>query len=455
MKIGLVGWGIETQSAYQYFGNNHDYLIVNEEPRDDFPSGNNITVKNLSERRKAGLTGNVTDLSYLKGLENCDLVVITPVARKNLEKVYPPNSSFWQKATTSLDIFFEKSPTKNIIGVTGTKGKGTTATLIYKILQTSGVNCYLAGNIGKTTLNLLAILKKDDYVVLELSNFQLYKFTHSPHIAVQLMTVPEHITEWHKSVDDYTKAKRNIFLHQTAEDIAVFLPTDKASTENAKNSKGTLIPYTKEPGAYLLDSTLMIENNKICNIDDIALIGQHNLENICAAVTVTWQITKDIPAIQSVLRNFTGLDHRLQLVRTFRGVEYYNDSFGTTPDTAIVAMDAIDGNKIMIIGGHDKGSNYGDMINRLQQDDVKHVIGVGATGNYIVSQLAHKGVNNHHLTSKETYNDWTMQEIIDIATANSKEGDKILLSTGSASFGIFKNYKERGKQFTKTVQNLQ
>ncbi len=454
MKIALVGWGIETKSAFSYYGPNNDYLIVSEEPRDDFPHGDNIKIRTLTDARKPGLTGNVTDYSYLHGLEEFGLVVYSPSAHKNLEKIYPENSIFWKKATTILEEFFKHIKTKNIVGVTGTKGKGTTTTLIAELLKAMGKNVHIGGNIGIPVLDLLPDIGVDDWVVLELSSFQLYKLDYSPHIAVHLMMVPEHIDEWHKSIEDYVSSKRNIFAHQSSTDIAVYNPQNKYSSQNVLTSPGAHIPYLEKPGAVIENGFVCIDGEKIIATYEVGLLGTHNLENICAAITAVWQVEKDPIALREVVKNFKGLEHRLQMVREVNDIKYYDDSFGTTPDTAIVAMDAIRQPKIMIVGGHDKGNDYSEMINRLGGEDIRAVICLGPTGKYIAEQLAKNENPQREVVSKSDFNNWSMQEILETANKLALPNDAVLLSTGSASFGIFSDYKDRGNQFISCVNSL-
>lgn len=455
MKIGIVGWGLETQSAFRYYGLAHNYVIVNEEPRDDFPKGDNIEIHALENKRDVGLVGNVDDLSYLDNLSGCDLIIYQPSAHKNLEKHFLPDNPFWLKAKTIQHIFFENCPSKNTIGITGTKGKGTTTTLIAKILEEAGKIVHIGGNIGVPVLDLIEHINPGDWVVLELSSFQLYRFPYSPHIAVHLMMMPEHIEEWHKTMDDYVSSKRSIFSNQTAGDIAVYLPTNQYSTENVKYSMGHHIPYTEAPGAFIDSSGFItINNQQIIKSTEVGLIGRHNLDNICAAVTATWEIVKDVDAISRALKKFTGLEHRLELVTNHNGIKYYDDSFGTTPDTAIVAMDAFINDKIMIIGGHDKGSPFDQLAKRLTGSDVKHIIFIGNTGKKILELAKNNGLSEGKYTIREDGNSWTMPEIVKTANEHAESGDIVLLSTGCASFGLFKDYKDRGNQFKIIVNTL-
>lgn len=453
MKIALVGWGVETKSAYNYLGPEHNYLIVSEEPRDDFPADVNVEVRTLHAHRKPGLTSTVTDLSYMEGLESYDKVIFTPTSRKNLEKIYPENSHFWQIATSTLHIFFEEAPSKNIVGVTGTKGKGTTTTLIAKLLEAAGKTVHVGGNIGTPVLELLPNIKDNDWVVLELSSFQLYKFSYSPHIAVHLMMIPEHIDEWHHSMEDYVSSKRNIFANQSAEDIAVFNPKNEYSSQNVTVSQGKHIPYGEAPGALVEDNKLVIDNQTIISASEVALPGAHNLENICAAVTAAWQVAQEPEAFRSVLNSFKGLEHRLQQVATINDIIYIDDSFGTTPDTAVVAADAYTQPKVMIVGGHDKGNDFSPLIERLMRDDIRGIVCLGPTGSFIAKSLREKGATML-IEVKDDENDWTMNEIVGKATSMAESDDVVLLSTGAASFGIFADYKDRGEQFIAAVQKL-
>lgn len=448
MKIGIVGWGLEGQSAFRFYGAEHEYLICSEEPRDDFPmQDRKVRVQALTGPRQPGLTGNVEDLSYLDGLEFCDKIIYTAPAAKNLEKKFGQDKAFWTKATTIQHIFFQEVRSKNIIGVTGTKGKGTTSTLAYEMLKAAGKRAFLGGNIGIPVLDFVHDVSPDDWVVLELSNFQLYNLTYSPHIAVCLMIVPEHM-DWHPDMTDYTEAKANLFRHQKADDIAVYFADNEYSSKIAGYSPGKKIPYFREPGAYVDDAKIMIGGQEIIDKSEIKLLGEHNLQNICAALTAVWQVVQDKDAIRRTLSNFSGLEHRLDFAGEINGVKYIDDSFGTTPDTAIVAMKAFVQPKVIILGGSDKGADFAGLAKEIKNSNVRHAIVIGQITDKIVSALKMAG-----------YNDITtglgdMKAVVDKARTLAEPGDVVLLSTGAASFGMFKNYKDRGEQFKQAVQAL-
>jgi len=448
VRIGIVGWGLEGQSAYRFYGAEHDYLIVNEEPRDDFPIQDRKTrVQFLDAPRTPGLTGNVSDLSYLESLEFCDKIIYTAPAAKNLEKKFGQDKGFWAKATTIQHIFFQEVRSKNIIGVTGTKGKGTTSTLIFEMLKATGKRVFLGGNIGLPVLDFVRDVSPDDWVVLELSNFQLYNLTYSPHIGVCLMIVPEHM-DWHPNIDEYAEAKANLFRHQKPEDIAVYFADNEYSTKIAAYSPGKKIPYYRQPGAYMDDSKVMINGAEIIDKSEIKLLGEHNLQNICAALTAVWQVEQDREAVRRALTSFSGLEHRLEFAGEIDGVKYIDDSFGTAPDTAIVAIKAFEQPKIIILGGSDKGADFTKLAQEIKNSNVRHAIVIGQITDKIAGALSRAG-----------YTDVTtglnsMAEIINKAREHAKPGDVVLLSTGAASFGMFKNYKDRGEQFKQAVAAL-
>jgi UDP-N-acetylmuramoylalanine--D-glutamate ligase len=451
MKIGIVGWGVEGQSAYNYFGPANDYLIVSEEPiSSELPSSGRIKTQALSEKRQPGLTGNVDDLSYLDGLEDCDKIIYTTPAAKNLETKFGKDSAFWAKATTTQHLFFENVKTKNIIGVTGTKGKGTTSALIFEMLMAAGKSTYLGGNIGKSPLDFIKNIQLDDWVVLELSNFQLYNLTYSPHIAVCLMIVPEHL-EWHPDITDYIGAKANIFRHQKPNDVAVYFSGNKYSEEIARLSQGKKVPYFAAPGARIREDDMIVigENEQeIVYKTEVKLLGEHNLQNICAACTAVFQALGNLDKAKTVLSSFSGLEHRLELVREFEGVKYYDDSFATTPETTIVAMKAIKEPKIMILGGHDKGADYKQLADEAMKHNLKHIVTIGEVGPTIAARLKAQGFTSI------TENPPDMTAVIAAARQHAGNGDAVVLSCGTSSFGMFKDYKDRGNQFKQTVQAL-
>jgi UDP-N-acetylmuramoylalanine--D-glutamate ligase len=431
MRVAIVGFATEGVVSAQYWHN----------------QGNDVTVCDTDEtltipaHYHAQLGEN-----YLDSLDTFDLIVRS--AGINPHLIANGNDAIAKKITTNIEEFMRVCPSRNIIGVTGTKGKGTTSTLIAKMLEASGKTVHLGGNIGVAALQMLPDITTEDWVVLEISSFQLADFKGpSPHIAVCLMVVPEHLN-WHDSMDDYTSAKSHLFAYQHDSDIAIFYKGNENSEKIVSVSGGQKIPYGSPPGAVVEDNYVSINGQNICHVDDIKLIGKHNWQNVCAAVTAVWQVTQDVPAIASVLGSFSGLEHRLEFVRELDGVRYYDASFATTPETSIAAIQAFTQPKVLILGGSDKGIALDPIADEVVKSTVRHVVAIGDRGPIIKELLETRGFTD--ITLGLT----TMEAIVADARGHTQTGDVVLLSTGCASYGLFKDYKDRGDQFKQCVQAL-
>lgn len=431
MKVAILGYGLQGLSAYEYWHAGNEITVCDNNKNVELPDD---VDKHLGD-------------DYLKGLNDFDLIVRSPSVHPR-DIVAANSSDILNKVTSVTNEFFKVCPSKNIIGVTGTKGKGTTSTLIAKMLEASGKTVHIGGNIGTPPLDMLkAGIKPDDYVVLELANFQLIDIKYSPHIGVCLMVVPEHL-DWHADVDEYVSAKQQMFKYQRAGDFAVYFGDNEVSQQIAFVSGGQKIPYYKPPGAVVDGTTIKIGDVAVCDVSELKLLGKHNWQNVCAAVTAVWQVTQNAEAIKSVLTTFAGLEHRLELVRELDGVKYYNDSFGTTPETAIVAIEAFDQPKVVILGGSDKGSNYEKLVQTVVSGNVRTVVAIGKMGKVIKEALLKAGYTNLIDGGK------TMTDIVKAAQATAQAGDIVLLSTACASYDMFKNYKDRGEQFKAVVLAL-
>jgi len=434
MKIAILGYASQGAAAYRYWSSgDHEITICDQNPKLSAPTD---TTTQLGKK-------------YLENLDQYDLLVRTPALHpKNILAANPKSPHILDKVTTVTDEFMRVCPTKNIIGVTGTKGKGTTSTLIAKMLEAAGKRVHLGGNIGIPPLEMLKNdIQPDDWVVLELANFQLIDLKISPHIGVCLMVEPEHM-DWHEDIEEYIAAKQQLFINQSEQDIAIYYAKNENSEAVASATEGTLIPYFEEPGATVEDNYIYIGNKKVVNVSEIKLLGNHNLQNVCAAVTALWQITQDMEAVQYTLATFTGLEHRLELVAEIQGISYYDDSFGTTPETAIVAIEAFQEPKIVILGGSDKKARYDKLAKTVKNHGVKNAILIGDTAAAIKKALKSEGFD------EILHGGDTMDSIIKTANECAEKGDVVLLSTGCASFGLFQNYKDRGDQFKQAVQAL-
>lgn len=430
MNVAILGFDVEGKASYEYFKARGDHITICDQ--------------NESVEVPGSVPTQLGD-NYLDGLDRFDLLVRTPGLHPN--KILQKNPGVADKITSGTNEFFKACPTTNIIGVTGTKGKGTTSTLITKMLEADGKQVYLGGNIGVPALSFVNQLQKDSWVVLELSSFQLIDLKYSPHIAVCLMVVPEHLN-WHADMDEYTTAKSQLFAHQKPDDRAIYFSDNETSKQIARTGEGQKMSYYSEPGAVVLEDHVMMDTRVICETSELKLLGEHNWQNICAAITAVWEATQNIEAIRSVLTTFSGLEHRLEFVREVGGVKYYDDSFGTTPETAIVALQAFTEPKVVILGGSDKGAEFNELAKVVAQNNVRRAVIIGDTGPKIIEALGRAGFTNLALGGN------TMQEIIATCRHAAQPGDIVLLSTGCASFGLFKDYKDRGNQFKTIVQAL-
>ncbi|MFH0943392.1 MAG: UDP-N-acetylmuramoyl-L-alanine--D-glutamate ligase [Candidatus Beckwithbacteria bacterium] len=334
--------------------------------------------------------------------------------------------------TSATKLFFNLCPCP-IIGVTGTKGKGTTASLITRILTKSGQSVYLAGNIGKPMLQLLSKLKVTDWVCLELSSFQLQDLTKSPHIAVVLNITSEHL-DVHQTIAEYRRAKANILKYQTSSDHAI-INSDYQTTKS-------MTALTKAKVSFFSRHDLSLDHRRI------QLRGEHNLENIAAAIAVGKLVGVNNKIIMPAVYSFKGLEHRLELVREVKGVKYYNDSFSTTPETAIAAIKSFKEPEILILGGSDKGSDYTKLGQTISsRRNLKAIILIGKMGPVIRRSI-------HNFSGQIIFNGKTMIQIIKQAKLLAKSGDVVVLSPACASFDMFLNYKDRGNQFKAYVKKL-
>lgn len=399
-NIAILGYGIEGKEAEKFF-----------------------------RHRKAKVTilDQKDNPDYLSNLDKYDSIVRSP-------GVYPYKNELSNlNVITPTQIFFNEFK-GTIIGVTGTKGKGTTSTLIYEILKASGLDVYLSGNIGKPALELLPITNEKSYVVLEMSSFQLIDLSVSPHISVVLNITSDHM-DWHKNQKEYLEAKKNIVKFQTSNDWSVINGEYETSKSFAGETKSKVVYFSKDT----LDAFYK---------EDLILRGEHNLENIAAAVAVANILKIDKSLILKTVKSFKGLEHRLEFVKEVGGVKFYNDSFATGPQPTIAAIKSFTEDETLILGGSDKGLNYkelGDIISKSK--NVKNVI--------LIGQIREQ-IKKHISMDKNIYDLGVsnMNTIIKKAFEITSKGGVVVLSPAAASFDMFKDYKDRGNQFKAEVNKL-
>lgn len=453
MKIIIAGYGLEGISSLRYFQQafpDAEFVIADQKAVEDAPDG--VVVR----------TG---ESVFAEQLQDADMVVRAPGVPPRLLKT---SGRIW----SATNEFFDKCPAP-IIGVTGTKGKGTTCSLIAAILRAAGQTVYLVGNIGVPALDALPNITKDDFVVYELSSFQLWDLDKSPTIAVVLMIEPDHL-EVHTDFAEYLDAKKNIRRHQGIIDTCLYHPTNKYSKEVAATPFNGLLDeqghatceycggdaldfahryaVPDEDQVYVRDGYFCVQDRRICRTDHLRLPGAHNLENACAAMSAVAELPITVTDEQYAagLESFTGLPHRLKFVAEKNGVKYYDDSIATTPGSAIAALRAFEAPKVLIVGGYDKGADYDEMATEIARQTVRAVVIIGANAAKIEQSLRQASVTATTVVLGQT----TMVDVVAQASQLSRPGDVVILSPAAASFGMFKNYVDRGEQFVAAVEKL-
>lgn len=430
MKVAILGYGKEGQAAEHYYRQKNAVITIFDENPD------------VAARVPADVMC-VTGKDAFKKVTGFDVIVRGPAIRP--DRIISDRG----RLTDVTQLFFEECPTPHIIGVTGTKGKGTTASLIYEILKTAGLKAHLAGNIGVPALDILRDVQPKDIVILELSSFQLWNLRRSPHIAVVLMVEPDHM-DVHENMDEYVRAKSNIARWQKPNDVVICHPTNQYSRVIAEQSKGRAFAYGEPPAAHVQDDAFYIDEQKICSISNLFIPGKHNIENACAAITAAWQYTQDTRAISMSLRAFQGLDHRLKFVAERHGAAYYDDSYSSAAGALVAAIRAFDRPEILICGGYDRGLDYADMAKAIaNQKNIKKVLLMGQTAPKIAEALQQAG-----FTAFELSNGKRLAQIVERAKDVAEAGDIVILSPGCASFDMFKDFNDRGDQFVKIVQEM-
>jgi len=410
-NIALLGYGLENQALHKL-----------------------LEAKKI--KAKITIKDSKTDPNnFNRGLEKFDIVFRSPGWPLSCPGIQKARKLGRTEITSPLNLFFALCPTKNIIGITGTKGKGTTASLIYEILKDSGHRVWLGGNIGVAPLSFLNKIRSNDFVVLELSSFQLEDLKYSPRWSVVTNLFKEHLApadpnnpNFHHSLNKYWQAKLNIG-RQANNQILIINKSLKDKTQKIKL-----------PGKIILFSPSSLPSR---------LAGIYNRDNIGAAVSLAKILKIPTTKYQKTIANFVNLEHRLELVRTLNGVRYYDNSFSTTPESTILDLKSFPQPIIQIAGGADKGAAFSALAKEIKKK-VKFLILLQGRA---TPRLRREVIKNKFPLTQLQETD-SMAQAVRIAATQAKPGDVVLLSTACASFGLFKNYKERGNSFKEYVRKI-
>ncbi len=385
-----------------------------------------VFLKQFAPQAHISILDKTIDADYLKKQKGYDLLIKTPGISKQLMTV---------PYTTATNLFF-KYCNGTIIGVTGTKGKSTTSSLIYHIIRTSGKRAHLVGNIGTPALlSLLEPITKNDIFVIELSSYQLDDLHYSPHIALALNLFPEHMN-YHGSLEKYYNAKKQITTYLKKNDYFVYHPGYKTLVDWGAKLDCQKIPYIPTP--------IPISE------EEIPIQGLHNRENIQAAIRIASIFNIPNSDIIRALRSFKPLPHRLEYVGTHDGIIFYDDAISTTPESTIAAIETLEAVDTILLGGQQRGYNFSNLIRIIQQYQIKNIVFFPDTGLVIRDILDDVGYKYPHTLVTRN-----MKEAVDFAYRYTTKGRICLLSTASPSYSVWNNFEEKGDLFKRYINEYE
>lgn len=390
---------------------------------------------------------------YLDGIHQ-DVIFRTPGLRPDAPQLLAAIEK-GSVLTSEMEVFFEVCPC-TILAVTGSDGKTTTTTIIAELLKAAGNIVHVGGNIGKPLLCEADTMKPTDYAVLELSSFQLMTMTHSPHIAVVTNLAPNHL-DMHHGMEEYVASKENIFCHQKTDDIAVFNCDNEITAGQMKKAVGSVRGFSRkgEPveGVFLRGEEIVCRDKKgeriIMKTADIKIPGVHNVENYMAAIAAVDGLVDDATIVQFA-RTFGGVEHRIELVRTYHGVRFYNDSIASSPSRCIAGLRSFKEKVILIAGGYDKHIPF-DVLGPEIVEHVKLLVLCGATADKIKKAVL--DAPNYRVGSPEILEVSPFRAAVEAARDKAVKGDVVTLSPACAAFDQFKNFMVRGKTFKEIVNS--
>ena len=392
---------------------------------------------------------------YLEHL-NEDIIFRTPAMKFSLPELQQASAN-GQMVTSELEVFFDLCPCK-IYGITGSDGKTTTTSIIAEFLRAEGKTVHLGGNIGKPLLPEIESIEKDHVAVVELSSFQLISMRRSPDVAVVTNLAPNHL-DWHKDMQEYIEAKKNVFLHQNAFSRTVLNADNELTAAFAGEVRGECMLFSRQQslahGVYVQDDEIYKdigqEKEKVMSVSDIFLPGVHNIENYMAAICAVWGEVR-LENIAKIAKTFTGVEHRMEFVREVDGVKYYNDSIATSPSRTISGTLSLYEKKIILIaGGYDKHIPY-DSLGPVICDKVKTLIVMGDTAQKIVDSAVQAA--NFNKDELEIVRVQNMAEALLIARNRAERGDVVSLSPASAGFDLYTDFEARGRHFKQLVNEM-
>lgn len=443
-KILILGFGREGESTYRFF---EKYF---PEIRPDIADVNEDIYGKLKNKKVNVHCG--TD--YLDAIKNYDLVIKTPgISLNHLNFEFDKNT-----ITSQTDLFLEFFH-KQVIGITGTKGKSTTSSLIYHIIKLCTNDVVFVGNIGIPPFDLIEEIKPQSHIVFELSSHQLEFIHKSPHISVLLNLFQEHLDHY-KSFEDYKQSKLNILRYQDKADHFIYNADDKNSVRLVPEIKPKSEQYVfslneiQKDGYFISDKKIIYIENKtkhpVYDLEqDRKLKGDHNIQNIMAALCACKLSGIPDNFIVEGINTFKGLEHRIEYVGKYNGIDFYNDSIATIPEASIEALKTLKNVETLIIGGYDRGIDYSPFAEYLAGSSLKNILFLGKAGERICNLMKQLNYGNKNLIVSES-----IEKAVLVASEKTSKNSICLLSPAAASYDSFKNFDERGDAYKKIVRSL-
>ena len=433
-KIAILGFGKEGKSTYNFI---RRYL--------------NKKKLTIIDKVKQEINDEYVDIisgeNYLEGLYKYDLIIKSPgITLKDIDI-----SNFKDRITSQLELVLEVYR-KNIIGITGTKGKSTTTSLIYEIIKDQRDKVFILGNIGNPLLDRVEEYDENSILVIEMSSDQLEFVDKSPHIAIILNLFEDHL-DHAGTIEHYHDSKMNIFKYQDENDYCIYSDDNYYLRQRMESSQYKGIKYNirfdyenlNQNSVRIKDKEVYLNNELLYTDDERKLIGDHNLKNIMFALTVAKIMNLNLDKANKIIKEFKGLKYRMECIGTYDDITYYNDTIATVPSATISAITSIKNVDTLIFGGMDRKIDYTELIDYLKNSDISNLVCMPTTGTKIGKILELE-------TNKNIFYTDSLEEAYDIAKEKTKKGYSCLLSPAASSYEYFKNFEEKGKYFENIVK---
>ncbi len=440
-KVGVIGIGISNLPLIDFLLS-HGAAVCARDKK---------TAEQLGDNYSALISKGVRVVcgeGYLDGIDD-DIIFKSPGIRYDIPAL-AECAARGAEITSEMELFCSLCPCK-IIAVTGSDGKTTTTTLISLILKkqkeldgTDG-RVWVGGNIGTPLLSFVEQMTAKDIVVLELSSFQLHRMEFAPDVAVITNISPNHLN-WHTDMDEYIESKTHVFVYQTASEKVVLNAKCATTSSLAPMAESKVLFFNSESGVYCKDDQIFCGGEKWLNASDIRIPGQHNVENYMAAIGALCDLVSP-EAVQSVAKEFGGVQHRIEFVRELNGVKYYNSSIDSSPTRTIAALRSFDQKLVVIMGGYDKNIPYEPLTDHIFEH-IKILILTGQTADKIYELVKADG------REIQIYREAEFKGAVERARDCAQSGDIVLLSPAAASFDMFENFEKRGEAFKDIVNNF-